>query len=105
MRAKKKERPKRTTPRTQNKYSTILKSLQPETQNYSLLLWLVSNRSITPLEAWEHLGIYRLSGRIHDLRDMGVEISTLRLEVTDRFVGELLELKQGCEGRFESSRG
>ena len=34
--------------------------------------------SITPLEAFEDLGIYRLSARIKDLRDLGYPIVTTR---------------------------
>lgn len=37
---------------------------------------LISKGSITPLEALRLYGCYRLSGRIKDLRDMGVNIST-----------------------------
>lgn len=71
-------------PKTQNKYNTVLRELQPKTQNYELLKYLMRYKSITPAKAWEKLGIYRLSGRIYDLRNMGVEIVTLRCEVPDR---------------------
>lgn len=70
--------------RTHNQYSTLLKALQPHTQNYELLQYLIMHGSITPIEALRKLDIYRLSGRIYDLRSHGVDIDTLRMEVTDR---------------------
>jgi hypothetical protein len=40
---------------------------------------------ITTMEAFEYLGITRLSARIKDLRDSGVKISTNVIEVENRF--------------------
>ena len=42
-------------------------------------------RGITPLQAMEKFGCMRLSGRIHDLRDMGYEINSEIVEVTNRY--------------------
>ena len=82
--AKKKEPTKKgIAPSERKKYNTVLRELQPKTQNYELLKYLIRYGSITPLKAWTSLGIYRLSGRIYDLRHMGVEITTLRYETTD----------------------
>lgn len=71
-------------PRKQEHYKAILKELQPNTQNYDLLRYLMRHNSIMPNEAWDMLGIYRLSGRVYDLRKRGVDILTLRCEVIDR---------------------
>lgn len=71
-------------PKKQNYYNAVLKELQPGTQNYDLLRHLIRHKSVTPTAAWELLGIYRLSGRIYDLRQHGVDIVTLRCEVIGR---------------------
>lgn len=42
-------------------------------------------RGITPLKAMERFGIMRLSGRIHDLREMGYPIMTNIIEVPNRY--------------------
>lgn len=41
-----------------------------------ILRYMQDYGSITPMEAIEQLGCYRLSGRIHDLRASGVPIKT-----------------------------
>ena len=81
--AKEKERPKRSTPRTHTDYNTVLKKLQ-QGQKRELLVWLLIHGSITQKEALESLGIMRLSGRIYELRDMDVNITTLMIPVVDR---------------------
>ncbi len=53
-----------------------LKMLNAETQSYQVLQYIVEHGSITPAEAFTELGVYRLSGRIHDLRSIGVDIAT-----------------------------
>lgn len=52
-----------------------------ETQNTRLLNYLLSGKSIDPLEAWKRLGIYRLAARVFDLRQLGHEI-----KMTDKIV-------------------
>lgn len=85
MKGNRKEHTKKgSAPKTHIYYNKILKELQPGTQNFELLKYLISHKSITPTEAWDTLGIYRLSGRIYDLRNRGAIITTLRYEVTDR---------------------
>lgn len=49
---------------------------EKETDTKLLLEYLEENGSINPLEALSELGIYRLSGRICDLRKMGYSIKT-----------------------------
>lgn len=48
-----------------------------ESQNLSILNHLRSGRSITPLEALDMYGCFRLGARIHDLRSGGHEIKTI----------------------------
>ena len=50
-------------------------------QEKRLLEYLQNHVSITPLEALSELGIYRLSGRIYDLRASGHNIVTNIIEV------------------------
>lgn len=49
---------------------------EKETDLSLLLDYLMENGSVTPLEALVELGIYRLSGRIYDLRKRGYKIKT-----------------------------
>lgn len=46
------------------------------TQCEKILQYMKDFGSITPMEAIEQFGCYRLSGRIHDLRTSGVPIKT-----------------------------
>ena len=50
-----------------------------------LLKYLQDHNTIDPLQAWNVLGIYRLSARINDLRKLGHNIETNRKKVTNRF--------------------
>ena len=50
-------------------------------------------RGITPLQAMDHFGCMRLSGRIHDLRDRGYNISSEIVEVRNRY-GEKCRVSQ-----------
>jgi len=56
-----------------------------EKQEERLLLYLTANKSITPLEAWQHIGVYRLSSVVHKLRKRGYEIETERVTVNNQF--------------------
>ena len=56
------------------------------TQCEKILKYMESHkRGITPLQAMERFGCMRLSGRIHDLRSMGYEISSEIVEVKNRY--------------------
>ena len=48
--------------------------MKPQCQQ--ILNWLKEKGSLTPAEAYQELGIYRLSGRIKDLRDAHYDIRT-----------------------------
>ena len=54
-----------------------------ETQNKRLIDYLRKHDSIDPLEAWQNLGIYRLSARVHDLRNEANQIVTHTKEVNN----------------------
>lgn len=47
-----------------------------DSQTKQLKKWLKSRKTISPLQALNKLGIYRLSARILDLRDEGLDIKT-----------------------------
>lgn len=40
---------------------------------------------VNPLEAWQLLGIYRVSGRVLDLRERGIPVKTRKIKVSNRF--------------------
>lgn len=54
------------------------------TQSQRLEAYLNQHGRINPLVAWNELGIYRLSARLHELRSR-MTIETRSLEVTNRF--------------------
>lgn len=49
-------------------------------QNKKIACYLKSGRSLTQQDAIEKFGIYRLSARIFDLRDHGMNIQTIMQE-------------------------
>lgn len=57
------------------------------TQCRRLQYFLEINNSITPLESWTKLGIYRLSGRIYDLKrsPYNLNIKTENVKVYNHF--------------------
>lgn len=50
-----------------------------KTQTENILNYLKEGNSITPIEALNLFGCFRLSARIFDIREMGVEIETKRV--------------------------
>lgn len=58
-----------------------------KSQNEQVLDYLMAYGSITTLEAYERLGITRLSGRIYDLRKEGHDIKGDPVEVETRSGG------------------
>lgn len=55
------------------------------TQCERLKNYLQSYNSITPLEAWSELGIYRLGARIFDLKREGLNIRSGMVGVMNKF--------------------
>jgi len=66
---------------------------KPGTQNARLLEWLENVGPITPLDSWRRVGIYRLSARIFDLREMGYDIESTRIKVRN-FYGETVRVAE-----------
>lgn len=56
-----------------------------ESQCRMILAHLQEGKTLTPLEALNRFGCFRLSGRIFDLRAAGFNIVTNKKEVTDKF--------------------
>lgn len=50
--------------------------MQKESQNKKLAKWLKSGKTISPLQALNQLGIYRLASRVNELRNEGMNIET-----------------------------
>ena len=55
----------------------IKKIQQPVSQNQAVLRHLNNHGTITPIEALNLYGIFRLGARIHDLRQKGHNINTV----------------------------
>ena len=55
------------------------------TQNERLLAWLQQGHSITPREADDMWGCTRLGARIYDLKQMGHNIVSERVDGVNRF--------------------
>ncbi len=65
--------------------------LQPQTRR--VLEWLREHDSLNPLQAWQELGIYRLSAKIDHLRKAGFKVRTDRRVVQNR-------VKEECHVAF-----
>ena len=55
--------------------------MEMESQNEKIKAHLLSGRSTTPLDALYNFGCFRLSARIYDLRDQGMNIKAEDIEV------------------------
>jgi hypothetical protein len=62
--------------------------MKTETQNTAIKQHLESGATITPLEALEKYGSFRLSGRIHDLRRKGLPIETKIIKAGNKHFAE-----------------
>ena len=54
------------------------------TQKANVRAWLLKGRSITPLEALNRFGIFRLAAVVHELREESLPIVTEKLQVSPR---------------------
>lgn len=61
-------------------------------QTERVLQYMKDHKTITPKQAMEELGIYRLGARIYDLRQQGHEIKAGWLETQNRY-GEKTRVK------------
>lgn len=59
-----------------------LANIGADSQSRKVLQYMITHGSINPAEAFFDLGVYRLSGRIHDLRSVGIPIHTERITLT-----------------------
>jgi hypothetical protein len=50
------------------------------TQNYKILCWMQANGAITPLDALDYAGSFRLSERCRELEGMGWEMERKRVK-------------------------
>jgi len=55
------------------------------TQEEAVLQWFKFHHSILPKQAWEELGIYRLSAIIYRLKKRGHQIETVLVKVPGKY--------------------
>jgi hypothetical protein len=60
--------------------------MKPESQNALIKGWLLNGYSITPMEALNMFGCFRLSARIANLRDEGFAVVTDMVTINDKRV-------------------
>lgn len=58
--------------------------MKTESQNALIKGWLLNGKSITPLDALNMFGCFRLSARIANLRDEGLPIVTDMVTINDK---------------------
>ena len=63
-------------------YEKWLSNFGADSQNRQVLKYMIDHGSISPVEVFFDVGVYRLSGRIHNLRAVGVPIHTERVTLT-----------------------
>ena len=64
-----------------------------ESQNKRLAKYLRDGGKVNPLMAWQNLGICRLSARIFDIKELGLNVQSRFIEVLNRF-GETTKVKE-----------
>lgn len=57
-----------------------------DSQNALIKGWLLNGKSITPMEALNMFGCFRLSARIANLREEGLEVVTDMVTINDKRV-------------------
>ena len=60
--------------------------MKPESQNALIKGWLLNGYSITPMEALNMFGCFRLSARIANLREEGMLVVTDMVTINDKRV-------------------
>lgn len=60
--------------------------MKTESQNALIKGWLLNGKSITPLDALNMFGCFRLSARIANLRDEGLPIVTDMVTISNKRV-------------------
>lgn len=54
-----------------------------ESQNSKVLRWLESGKSLSPLDALQRFGVFRLAARVHALKQLGYRIKAERTVFTN----------------------
>lgn len=62
--------------------------MKTESQNNLIKAWLMNGRSITPLQALDMFGCFRLSARIDNLRKEGMNIKTDLIMINDKRIAQ-----------------
>ena len=60
--------------------------MKTESQNALIKAWLLNGKSITPIDALNLFGCFRLSARIANLRDEGLPVVTDMVTINDKRV-------------------
>jgi hypothetical protein len=72
--------------------------MKTESQNALIKGWLLNGKSITALDALNMFGCFRLSARIANLKDQGMDIVTDMIQVNDKRIA-----RYTLNGRQESN--
>lgn len=62
--------------------------MRNDSQNALIKGWLLSGHSLTTLDALTMFGCFRLSARISNLKDQGMNIMTEMVEVNDKRIAK-----------------
>jgi hypothetical protein len=62
--------------------------MKSDSQNNLIKAWLMNGRSITPLQALDMFGCFRLSARIDNLRKEGMNIKTDLIMINDKRIAQ-----------------
>jgi hypothetical protein len=62
--------------------------MKSESQNALIKGWLLNGRSITAIDALNMFGCFRLSARIANLKEQGMNITTEMVEVNDKRIAK-----------------
>jgi len=62
--------------------------MRTDSQNALIKGWLLNGHSLTTLDALTMFGCFRLSARISNLKDQGMNITTEMVEVNDKRIAK-----------------
>jgi len=62
--------------------------MKTDSQNALIKGWLLNGHSLTTLDALTMFGCFRLSARISNLKDQGMNITTEMVEVNDKRIAK-----------------
>lgn len=62
--------------------------MKTESQNALIKGWLLNGNSITALDALNMFGCFRLSARISNLKEQGMNITTEMVEINDKRIAK-----------------